>query len=98
YWFAPHLNALRDVSTIGLSYIMFRTVSLLVEAGETVPLRWSDSGRLLRWQFSCFTLLAGPVQRYEEFCEQDARLGSFVLEPARCAHHLRRFATGLIKV
>ncbi len=98
YWFAPHLNALNGVSTVGLSYIMFRTVALLVEAGETVPLRWSEAGRLLRWQFSCFTLLAGPVHHYADFCEQDSRVGAFVLEPGECARDLLRLTTGLVKV
>jgi alginate O-acetyltransferase complex protein AlgI len=53
--------------TIGLSYVMFRVIHLMVDAhGDELPddLRLRD---YLGYLFSYLTFLAGPIQRFEQF-------------------------------
>jgi D-alanyl-lipoteichoic acid acyltransferase DltB (MBOAT superfamily) len=56
-------------STIGLSYVMFRVLHLIVDAhDDELP---ADVGLLpyLTYLFSYLTFLAGPIQRFPEFAE-----------------------------
>jgi alginate O-acetyltransferase complex protein AlgI len=55
--------------TIGLSYIMFRVIHLIVDAqgDELPPLRWYE---YLCYLVSFLTFLAGPIQRGQAFQEQ----------------------------
>ena len=56
-------------STIGLSYVMFRILHLIVDAhGEELP---ADVGllRYLTYLFCYLTFLAGPIQRFPDFAE-----------------------------
>jgi D-alanyl-lipoteichoic acid acyltransferase DltB (MBOAT superfamily) len=81
------------VSIIGISYIMFRLIHLLVEApAATVPL---TPMRFFAFATAFWTLLAGPIQRYEDFCSGLARVTqagpSEVLAPAH------RITTGILK-
>lgn len=67
-------------STIGLSYIMFRILHLIVDAhGDELP---RDIGPLayLTYLFCYLTFLAGPIQRYPEFARglQKAPDGSHI--------------------
>jgi alginate O-acetyltransferase complex protein AlgI len=58
--------------TIGLSYVMFRVIHLIVDAhGDELP----DNLRLrdyLGYLFSYLTFLAGPIQRFEMFSDDIA--------------------------
>jgi D-alanyl-lipoteichoic acid acyltransferase DltB (MBOAT superfamily) len=65
-------------STIGLSYVMFRVLHLIVDAhGEELP---ADVGllRYLTYLFCYLTFLAGPIQRFPDFVEgcREAPTGS----------------------
>lgn len=56
-------------STIGLSYVMFRILHLIVDAhGDELP---ADVGLLpyLTYLFCYLTFLAGPIQRFPDFAE-----------------------------
>jgi D-alanyl-lipoteichoic acid acyltransferase DltB (MBOAT superfamily) len=56
-------------STIGLSYVMFRILHLIVDAhGDELP---ADVGLLpyLSYLFCYLTFLAGPIQRFPDFAE-----------------------------
>jgi D-alanyl-lipoteichoic acid acyltransferase DltB (MBOAT superfamily) len=56
-------------STIGLSYVMFRILHLIVDAhGDELP---PDVGLLpyLTYLFCYLTFLAGPIQRFPDFAE-----------------------------
>jgi alginate O-acetyltransferase complex protein AlgI len=58
--------------TIGLSYVMFRVIHLIVDAhGDELPddLRLRD---YLGYLFSYLTFLAGPIQRFEMFSDDIA--------------------------
>ena len=57
------------VRITGLSYMLFRQIHVLVDAAqgqiERISL-WS----FVNYQVNLFTLLAGPIQRYQDFDEQ----------------------------
>lgn len=62
-WNSP---ALRLLQITGLSYILFRQIHVLVDAaqGQIERLSLWD---YLNYQLNGFTLLAGPIQRYQDF-------------------------------
>ena len=69
----PHVPAASIGRTIGLSYVMFRVIHLIVDAhGTELPprLRLRDYACYL---FCYLTFLAGPIQRVQEFAEATRR-------------------------
>jgi alginate O-acetyltransferase complex protein AlgI len=85
------------VSVVGLSYMLFRQIQFLVDSIEGQVDRVSWWG-YLNFQLNLFTLLSGPIQRYQDFQEQWDRLDP-VLENG---HAIRmayfRLLVGLIKM
>ncbi len=85
------------VSIVGLSYMLFRQIQFLVDTIEGQVDRVSWWG-YLNFQLNFFTLLSGPIQRYQDFQEQWDRLDP-VLEDG---HAIRmayfRLLLGLIKM
>jgi len=55
------------VSVIGLSYILFRQIHLVLEAPHLGHLPFNGY-RYLCYTLAFWTLLSGPIQRYEPFC------------------------------
>ena len=62
--------------TLGLSYIFFRVLHLLIDCGEGNEKRYVGFGAYLLYTLNFTTLVAGPIQRYDEF-ERD----QFAAEP-----------------
>src|SRR5579859_6669022 len=62
--------------TLGLSYIFFRVLHLLIEAGEPGHER-IGLGAYLLYTLNFTTLVSGPIQRYDEFAAEQ-----FAAEPA----------------
>jgi D-alanyl-lipoteichoic acid acyltransferase DltB (MBOAT superfamily) len=59
--------------TIGLSYVMFRLVHLVVDAhGDELPPR-TRLRDYICYLFCYLTFLAGPIQRFQEFADDAAR-------------------------
>jgi alginate O-acetyltransferase complex protein AlgI len=58
----------RAVVVVGLSYMLFRQIHLAVDALQGQIERFS-LWNYLNYQLNLFGLLAGPIQRYQEFCE-----------------------------
>ena len=59
--------------TIGLSYVMFRVLHLVVDAhGDELPPR-TRLRDYVCYLFCYLTFLAGPIQRFQEFAEDAAR-------------------------
>lgn len=56
------------VSVIGISYVLFRQIHLLVDAPDLGDLPF-DPLRYFAYVAAFWTLLAGPIQRYEDFAE-----------------------------
>lgn len=84
--------------TLGLSYIFFRVLHLIIEAGDNAQGRRVGFGAYLLYTLNFTTLVSGPIQRYDEFAR-----GQFVETPvplgARViALQLERIVRGFFKV
>ena len=53
--------------TLGLSYIFFRILHLIIEAGDGTDKRQIGFGAYLLYTLNFTTFVSGPIQRYEEF-------------------------------
>ena len=91
-WLLDH-----PVSIVGLSYMLFRHFHFLVDAmqGQIDQLSfWA----YLNYQLNLFTLLSGPIQRYQEFREYWVRPRPLL----RNGHELRaaclRILVGVVKI
>ena len=85
--------------TLGLSYIFFRVLHLLIEAGE----RPEEKRRIgfihyLLYTLNFTTLVSGPIQRYEEFARDQFAVQPLPLGPTVIGLQLERIIRGLFKV
>lgn len=81
---------------IGLSYIIFRTINMLYEANDS---RTQISFlSFLSYTTSIFTLLSGPIQRYNQFAADMKAIGSFHPAEAEAKQCFNRCANGFVKV
>ena len=53
--------------TLGLSYIFFRVLHLLIETGDGDEKRHIGLGAYLLYTLNFTTFVSGPIQRYDEF-------------------------------
>jgi D-alanyl-lipoteichoic acid acyltransferase DltB (MBOAT superfamily) len=65
-WLLPDDWPLRDVELVGLSYMLFKFIHVLVDESQGQIARLNLLA-YANYQLGLFTLLAGPIQRYEEF-------------------------------
>ncbi len=84
--------------TIGLSYIFFRVLHLIIESGESHDKPRIGLGAYLLYTLNFTTLVSGPIQRYDEFArdqfaEQPIALGIRVV-----GLQLERIIRGFFKV
>ena len=93
---APYAKLPFPYLIIGLSYILFRIIHLIVDS-------WSGDvtgrvGLLAFYRYTCNFLcfLSGPIQRYQDFAETDGREG-VPLDAERVYHAFSRVATGYFK-
>jgi D-alanyl-lipoteichoic acid acyltransferase DltB (MBOAT superfamily) len=99
--FIPFPNAwdirLHPVEVVGLSYMTFKFIHMLIDQwqGQLVPFSlW----RYLNYQLSFFTIVAGPIQRYNDFVRYWEEMD---LQPSETRESLLlwiRILTGMIKV
>ena len=91
-----HDKVLHSVKILGLSYILFREIDviLLVQAEKIKSIRLLD---YLNYLFSFYTIMAGPIQRYRDFVESFYRARPITekKEILRCFH---RAANGMLKI
>ncbi len=99
YAFLPESSFLRfPYFTLGLSYIFFRVLHLLIETGDADEKRHIGPGNYLLYALNFTTLVSGPIQRYDEFArdqfaEQPIPLGARVI-----GLQLERIVRGFFKV
>src|ERR1019366_3087392 len=62
--------------TLGLSYIFFRVLHVLIETGDGAETRHISLGAYLLYTLNFTTLVSGPIQRYDEFARDQ-----FATEP-----------------
>lgn len=82
---------------VGISYIVFRAINVLVDVKECGGTFRTDFVSYLNYCLSFCTLLAGPLQRYKDF-QDDLRARAFSrLGEAEATEAFRRIANGLFK-
>lgn len=98
YTFLPAASFLSiSYLTLGLSYIFFRVLHLIIEAGEQTrqPI---GLGAYLLYLINFTTFVSGPVQRYEEFARDQFAAEPLALDIPTIARQLERIVYGLFKV
>jgi len=83
--------------TLGLSYIFFRVLHLLIEADEEENQHIS-LGAYLLYTLNFTTLISGPIQRYDEFARDQFAVQPIPLGPSVIGLQLERIIRGFFKV
>jgi D-alanyl-lipoteichoic acid acyltransferase DltB (MBOAT superfamily) len=87
----------RIVHILGLSYMLFRQIHVLVDAAQGQIERlsfWS----YINYQISLFTILAGPIQRFQDFDEQWRTLDPVLADPYELLMNCLRLLWGVAKI
>ncbi len=96
-WLMPERLLTQVLATAGLSFLFFRLLHVIIEAGSGTlgSLRFSE---YLNYSFNFTTFLLGPIQRYQDF-RADWRREREVLPPRFEAHldAMNRILRGLVK-
>ena len=85
------------VRITGLSYMLFRQIHVLVDASQ------GQIGHISLWsyvnyQINIFTILAGPIQRYQDFDEQWQTLQPALADPQELLQNCLRLLLGVLKI
>jgi len=83
--------------TVGLSYIFFRVLHLIIDSGDGER-RFIGPGAYLLYMLNFTTLVSGPIQRYEDFARDQFAAGPVELGPRIIASQLERIVRGFFKV
>ena len=99
YTFLPHDLFLHSFYlTLGLSYIFFRVVSLLIETGDGKQKRHIGFDSYLIYTLNFTTFISGPIQRYDEFAEDQFSAVPPLLGARVVGLQLERIIRGFFKV
>jgi D-alanyl-lipoteichoic acid acyltransferase DltB (MBOAT superfamily) len=99
YTFLPHSILLRHpYFTLGLSYIFFRVLHLLIESGDRSENEHIGPGAYLLYNLNFTTLVSGPIQRYDEFARDQFASEPLPLGPRVVGLQLERIVRGFFKV
>jgi D-alanyl-lipoteichoic acid acyltransferase DltB (MBOAT superfamily) len=84
--------------TLGLSYIFFRVLHLIIETGDGCEKRRIGFGAYLLYTLNFTTLISGPIQRYDEFARDQFAAEPIALGPRVVGLQLERMVRGFFKV
>ncbi|MGA7792218.1 MAG: MBOAT family O-acyltransferase [Candidatus Acidiferrales bacterium] len=84
--------------TLGLSYIFFRILHLLIETGAGDAKWHIGPGAYLLYNLNFTTLVSGPIQRYDEFARDQFADQPIALGPRVTGIQLERIIRGFFKV
>lgn len=99
YTFLPEGIFLRSpYFMLGLSYIFFRVLHLLIEAGDANRGRSVGLGAYLTYTLNFTTFVSGPIQRYDEFARDQFAAEPVPLGSGIVALQLERIVRGFFKV
>ena len=99
YTFLPEGIFLRlPYFTLGLSYILFRVLHLLIETRDSVEKRHVGPGAYLLYTLNFTTLVSGPIQRYGEFARDQFASEPISLGSRVIGLQLERIIRGFFKV
>jgi D-alanyl-lipoteichoic acid acyltransferase DltB (MBOAT superfamily) len=99
YAFLPEASFLHfPYFTLGLSYIFFRVLHLLIETGDGNEERHIGPGAYLLYMLNFTTLVSGPIQRYDDFASDLFADDPIPLGARTIGLQLERIVRGLFKV
>jgi D-alanyl-lipoteichoic acid acyltransferase DltB (MBOAT superfamily) len=99
YTFLPAGSFLRfPYFTLGLSYIFFRVLHLIIETGDGNEKRHVGLGSYLLYVLNFTTFISGPIQRYDEFARDQFAPNPIALGPRMVGLQLERIVRGFFKV
>jgi len=99
YTFLPEGAFLHEpYLTLGLSYIFFRVLHLLIEAGDGAEKRHVGPIAYLLYTLNFTTFVSGPIQRYDEFARDQFATQPIALGPRVVGLQLERIIRGFFKV
>jgi alginate O-acetyltransferase complex protein AlgI len=99
YSFLPHdIFISSPYFTLGISYIFFRVLHLLIESGDSNGKRNIGIRAYLLYALNFTTLISGPIQRYEEFARDQFANEPIILSPSVVLLQLERIIRGFFKV
>jgi D-alanyl-lipoteichoic acid acyltransferase DltB (MBOAT superfamily) len=84
--------------TLGLSYIFFRVLHLLIETRDSREKQHIGPGAYLLYTLNFTTLVSGPIQRYDEFVRDQFAREPIALGPRVIGLQLERIVRGFFKV
>jgi len=84
--------------TLGLSYIFFRVLHVLIEKGDGDEKRHIGLGAYLLYTLNFTTLVSGPIQRYDEFARDQFASEPIQLGARIVGLQLERIIRGFFKV
>jgi D-alanyl-lipoteichoic acid acyltransferase DltB (MBOAT superfamily) len=84
--------------TIGLSYIFFRVLDLLIEEGDSQDKRQIGLVPYLLYMLNFTTFLSGPIQSYDDFARDQFAAKPLPLGPGVIGLQLERIIRGFFKV
>ena len=84
--------------TLGLSYILFRVLHLVIETGDNRDKYRIGPGGYLLYTLNFTTFVSGPIQRYEDFARDQFAQEPIALGPRVIGLQLERIVRGFFKV
>jgi D-alanyl-lipoteichoic acid acyltransferase DltB (MBOAT superfamily) len=84
--------------TLGLSYIFFRVLHLLIEAGDGEEKRHIGPFAYLLYTLNFTTFVSGPIQRYDDFARDQFTDEPISLGPRVIGLQMERIVRGFFKV
>jgi D-alanyl-lipoteichoic acid acyltransferase DltB (MBOAT superfamily) len=84
--------------TLGLSYIFFRVLHLIIETGDKREKWHIGIGSYLLYTLNFTTLISGPIQRYDKFARDQFAVEPIPLGPRVVGLQLERIVRGFFKV
>ncbi len=99
YTFLPAATFLQyPYFILGLSYILFRVLHLLIETGDGNEKRHIGPLPYLLYTLNFTTLVSGPIQRYDEFARDQFASRPIALGPRMIGLQLERIVRGFFKI
>ena len=84
--------------TLGLSYIFFRVLHLVIDASDDEQKSHIGVGAYLLYTLNFTTLVSGPIQRYEDFAADQFAAEPIALDVGTIGLQLERIVRGMFKV
>jgi alginate O-acetyltransferase complex protein AlgI len=104
YIYMKRFSFLSDLPTlsftyliIGLSYILFRIIHLMIDARSEPWDKPIEPWSFLNYTCNFLTLVSGPIQRYDDFRRGEQSIGA-ALAPETVYRSFSRMIVGLVKV